>query len=98
MTLGNKCLANDIVMRYCFAGSGFGCLEHKNFKAPMIQAIEEFLGGVMAIVRFPRTMNTLTKILKQLPAGIQQRMVPALGAVTFQQKVCRTMKIVLAYG
>jgi hypothetical protein len=87
LTLGYKCLTADVVMGYCYQKT-FGALDAPHFRFQLIQDLEELFQTAPLAWYFPRFVNTLSRVLVNLPRGVVEKILKPLTATFEIQKAC----------
>jgi cytochrome P450 len=87
LTLGYKCLTADVVMGYCYQKT-FGALDAPDFRFQLILDLEELFQTAPLAWYFPKSVNTLSRVLMNLPKAVVEKILKPLIATFEIQKVC----------
>jgi cytochrome P450 len=83
LSMGFRSLTSDNVTSYMFADNGFGLLDVKDFKSPLLAALEEFFELAQYTMKLWWLMPFLTRQLQKMSYASQKKYIPALAATNW---------------
>jgi hypothetical protein len=73
LSMGFRSLTSDVVTSYMFADKGFGLLDVKDFKSPILMALEEFFNFIQWALFLGSGMAYIQRMLQNLTKAQQEK-------------------------